>query len=107
MLDADIAAALVRATLDDTPRSFDGTALPPTAIATQTYAAQLAAILELVPESVFAEARGGVHGRHDLFLHRPIRPGEALHTLVEMHSARISRDNLRVTLLHRTSDGPA
>ena len=105
VLDADMAAALARATLDDTPRYFDGTALPPTAIATQTYAAQLAAILELVPEPVFAAARGGVHGRHDLFLHRPIRPGEALYTLVEMHSARISRGNLRVTLLHRTSDG--
>jgi acyl dehydratase len=64
----------------------------------------LAAILELVPESVFAAARGGVHGRHELLLHRPITPGEKLHTLVETHSARNARDNLRVTLLHRTYD---
>ncbi len=83
---------------------FDGTALPPTAIATQTYAPQMAAIFELVPASVFAAAHGGVHGRHDLVLHRAIRPGEELHSLVEMHSARRSKDNLRVTLLHRTYD---
>ena len=103
-LGAAMAAAFARATLDDTPQYADGTALPPTAIATQTYAAQLAAIVELVPERIFATARGGVHGRHDLVLHRPIRPDEVLHTLAEVHSARLSRDNLRVTLLHRTSD---
>jgi acyl dehydratase len=104
VLDADMAAALATATLDHTPSYFDGTALPPTAIATQTYAPQMAAIFELVPEPVFAAAHGGVHGRHDLVLHRAIRPGEELHSLVEMHSARRSKDNLRVTLLHRTYD---
>ena len=57
------------------------------------------------PKPVFAAAHGGVHGRHDLVLHRAIRPGEELHTLVETHSARRSKDNLRVTLLHRTYDG--
>jgi acyl dehydratase len=105
VLDSDMAAALAMATLDHTPSYFDGTALPPTAIATQTYAPQMAAIFELVPESVFAAAHGGVHGRHDLVLHRAIRPREELHSLVEMHSARRSKDNLRVTLLHRTYDG--
>jgi acyl dehydratase len=104
VLNADMAAALATATLDHTPSYFDGTALPPTAIATQTYAPQMAAIFELVPEAVFAAAHGGVHGRHDLVLHRAIRPGEELHSLVEMHSARTSKDNLRVTLLHRTYD---
>jgi acyl dehydratase len=104
VLDSDMAAALATATLDDTASYFDGTALPPTAIATQTYAPQMAAIFELVPEPVFAAAHGGVHGRHDLVLHRAIRPGEELHSLVEMHSARRSKGNLRVTLLHRTYD---
>jgi acyl dehydratase len=104
VLDRDMAAALATATRDDTASYFDGTALPPTAIATQTYTPQMAAIFELVPEPVFAAAHGGVHGRHDLVLHRPVRPGEALHTLVELHSARRTKENLRVTLLHRTSD---
>jgi acyl dehydratase len=104
-LGADLASAFATATLDDTAAYSDGTAVPPTAIASQTYGAQLIAILELVPASVFAAARGGVHSRHDLLLHRPIRPGEHLHTLVETHSARTSKGNLRVTLLHRTYDG--
>jgi acyl dehydratase len=104
VLDREMAAALATATLDASPSYFDGTALPPTAIATQTYAPQMAAIFELVPGPVFAAAHGGVHGRHDLILHRAIRPGEGLHTLVETHSARRSKDNLRVTLLHRTYD---
>jgi acyl dehydratase len=104
VLDTDLAAALARATLDDNPHYFDGSTLPPTAIATQTYAAQLPSILELVPAAVFAEARGAVHGQHDLLLHRPILPGEHLHTLVELHSAKPSKDNLRVTLLHRAFD---
>jgi acyl dehydratase len=105
VLDRAMATALATATLDHTPSYFDGTALPPTAIATQTYAPQMAAIFELVPEPVFAAAHGGVHGRHDLMLHRAIRPGEELHSLVETHSARRSKNNLRVTLLHRTYDG--
>jgi acyl dehydratase len=105
VLDTDLAATLARATLDDNPHYFDGSTLPPTAIATQTYAAQLPSILELVPASLFAESRGAVHGQHDLVLHRPIVPGEHLHTLVELHSAKPSKDNLRVTLLHRAFDG--
>lgn len=105
VLGSDMAAALATATLDDTASYFDGSALPPTAIATKTYTPQMAAIFELVPQAVFAAAHGGVHGRHDLVLYRAIRPGEELHTLVEMHSARRSKDNLRVTLLHRTYDG--
>lgn len=61
-------------------------------------------MLELVPESVFAEARGGVHGRHDLLLHRPIVPEETLRTVVLTHSAGSSGENLWITLLHKTYD---
>lgn len=104
VLDTDMAAAFARATLDDNPRYFDGSALPPTVIATQAYAAQLPSIFELVPAPVFAASHGGVHGRHDLLLHRPIVPGERLHTMVELHSVKPSKDNLRVTLLHQTHD---
>jgi acyl dehydratase len=104
VLDAGMARAFARATLDDTPHYGDGTALPPTAIATRAYAAQLDSIMELVPASLFAASRGGVHGQHDLLLRRSIVPGEHLHTTVELHSVKPSRDNLRVTLLHSTFD---
>ena len=66
---ADMAAALATTTRDDTASYFDGTALPPTAIATQTYAPQMAAIFELVPEPVFA---AGARRRP-----RPARSGPA------------------------------
>jgi acyl dehydratase len=61
-------------------------------------------MFQLVPESVFTAARGGVHGQHELLLYRPIVPGETLHTVVETHSARSSGENLRFTLLHKTYD---
>ena len=104
VIDAESAAAFGAATLDPNPRYFDGTALPPTAIATQAYRAQFAAMFQLVPESVFAEARGGVHGQHELLLHRPIVPDETLQTVIETHSVRPSGENLRITLLHKTYD---
>jgi acyl dehydratase len=104
VIDAASVAAFADATLDPNPRYLDGTALPPTAIATWSYRAQFAAILLLVPESVFAAARGGVHGQHELLLHRPIVPGEMLQTIIETHSARSSGENLRITLLHKTYD---
>ena len=78
--------------------------MPPSLIATQVYRAQLAAITELVPPDVFSAARSGVHGEHDLLLHRPIAPFEILHTFVETHSARPSGHNLRVTLHHSILD---
>src|ERR1700755_2732634 len=81
VLDSAAAAGLARRTLDHNPPYFNGSALPPTAIATRSYSAQLPSILELVPASVFDAARGGVHSRHDLLLHRPIVPGEDLDTM--------------------------
>ena len=100
--------ALVRqfaeATLDDNAAFRDGWLVPPGLIATQVYRAQFAAIMDLVPGDVFAAARSGVHGQHELLLHRPIASDEHLQTFVETHSARPSGDNLRVTLLHSTYD---
>jgi acyl dehydratase len=107
LLDADTGRALAGATGDDNPRYLGGTALPPTLLATQAYRAQFAAMLELVPEPVFAAARSGVHGQHDLLLHRTVVPGEKLCTVVETHSARTAGDNLAITLLHTTTDSAA
>ncbi|MFZ0250393.1 MAG: MaoC/PaaZ C-terminal domain-containing protein [Acidimicrobiales bacterium] len=107
VLDAGMGAALALATGDSNQRYVEGTALPPTLLATQAYRAQFAAMLELVPEPVFAAARSGVHGQHDLLLHRPVVPGEKLCTVVETHSARAAGDNLRITFLHITTDSNA
>ena len=85
-------------------RFRDGQVVPPSLVATQVYRAQLAAITELVPEKIFSAARSGVHGQHDLLLHRPIASDERLHTVVETHSAAPAGDNLRVTLRHLNLD---
>ena len=92
------------ATLDENPAFRDGRLVPPSLIATQVYRTQFAAIMELVPDDVFSAARSGVHGQHELLLHRPIASDENLRTFVETHSARPSGDNLRVTLHHSTLD---
>jgi acyl dehydratase len=68
--------------------------VPPGLIATQIYRAQFAAITQLVPDDIFSAARSGIHGQHDLLLHRPIASDENLHTFVEHHSTLDDRDIL-------------
>jgi acyl dehydratase len=99
-LSPDLVRQFAEATLDASQQFRDGQLVPPILMATQVYRAQFAAMKELVPEGIFAVARSGLHGQHDLLLHRPIAPDESLYTFVETHSARPSGDNLRVTLHH-------
>ena len=103
-LGSDRVRQFAEATHDTCHELGDGLVVPPSMIATQVYRAQLAAITTLVPDDVFAPARSGVHGQHDLLLHRPISSTEELRTFVDTHSARPSRDNLRVTLHHSVLD---
>ena len=42
----------------------------------------------LVPAGLEASATGGVHGEHDLVVHRPTAPGESLRTNAELHGTR-------------------
>ena len=103
-LDSELVRQFTEATLDDNQLFRDGRLVPPSLVATQVYRSQFAAITELVPNDVFSAARSGVHGQHDLLLHRPIAADEKLHTFIETHSARPSGDNLRVTLHHSILD---
>ena len=103
-LGQEIVRCFAEATLDDVHQLCDGQLVPPSLVATQVYGAQCTAMAELVPPDVFSAARSGVHGEHDLLLHRPIAADETLHTFSRTHSARPSGPNLRVTLLHSTFD---
>jgi acyl dehydratase len=76
----------------------------PAAIVTQIWEAQNAARAAAVPEWLQQEAAGGVHGEHDVVLHRPIVPGEPLRTWVEAHGARPAGRNALVTLRYVTLD---
>jgi acyl dehydratase len=103
-LGPDLVRQFAEATGDHSPMVRDGRTVPPCLLATQTFRAQYAAIKELVPERIFATARSGVHGEHELLVHRAIGPDESLHVFVETHSARPSGENLRVTLRHLILD---
>jgi acyl dehydratase len=104
----DLAVDLIRgfatATKDPNPRYLEAQAVPPTLLATMIYRPQAASMSELVPASVLARARSGVHGQHEIVLHRALVPGERLVGFVEPYSVRPARENLRVTFRHPAYD---
>jgi acyl dehydratase len=103
-LGPDLVRRFAEATLDPSPLVRDGQVVPPCLLATQSFRAQYAAVTELVPEPVFSAARSGVHGEHELLVHRVVSSEERLHSFVEMYSARPSGEHLRVTLRHLVHD---
>ena len=57
-----------------------------------------------MPADLQAQAVGGVHGEHDVVLHRPVVPGEPLRIWVDGHSARPAGRNAAVTLHYTALD---
>ncbi len=51
-----------------------------------------------LPESVWQHVRGGVHGEHDIVLHRPLVPGEPLETWSQISAVRTSRAGTQVVM---------
>jgi len=103
-LDADLIRRYAAATTDPSPRVRAGEAVPPVAIVTQIWDAQNAGRDALIPDEVKETSSGGVHGEHDVVLHRPIVPGEPLVTWVEGVAARPAGRNAAVTLCYSTLD---
>ena len=103
-VDRDLVRRYAAATADPSPGVRAGEAVPAVAIATQIWDAQNAARAAAVPAWLQQEASGGVHGEHDIVLHRPIVPGEPLRTWVEAHGARPAGRNALVTLRYVTLD---
>jgi acyl dehydratase len=79
----------------------------PLAIVTQIWEAEGAGRNALVPEELRAAATGGVHGEHDVVLHRPVVVGEPLATWVAAHGMRPAGRNSLVTLRFETRDADA
>ncbi|OHV32752.1 hypothetical protein BCD49_28310 [Pseudofrankia sp. EUN1h] len=104
-LDADLIRRYAVATGDRSARTRAGLAVPAVAIVTQIWAAQEAGRGALVGREVQASASGGVHGEHDVVLHRPLVPGEPLRTWVHGFAARPVGRNALVTLRYSTLDG--
>src|SRR3954447_4937427 len=78
-LDPELVAAYAAATGDTSPLVRAGRAVPATFPVVLVFDAQTAANGD-VPAVVWEQARTGVHGEHDIVLHRPLVPGETLDT---------------------------
>jgi acyl dehydratase len=103
-LDSDLLRRYAAATADPSPAVQAGTAVPPVVLATQVWDAQTEARAALVPAELQRSASAGVHGEHDVVLHRPLVPGEPLRTWVEGHGARLAGRNALVSLRYATVD---
>lgn len=103
-LTADLIRRYAEATRDPNPGPLAGTVVPPAAIVTQIWVAQQAGFGSLVSGEVRDTMTGGVHGEHDIVLHRPIEPGEGLRTWVEGHGSRRGGRHNLITLRYVTYD---
>jgi acyl dehydratase len=102
--DPDFVRRFAAATRDPSSRVQAGEVAPSATLVAQIWDAQTAGRTALVPEELQLSATGGVHGEHDLVLHRPIAPGESLRILVEGHGARTAGRNCLVTLRYSAID---
>jgi acyl dehydratase len=103
-LTTDLIRRYAEATRDPNPGPLAGAVVPPAAIVTQIWEAQQAGFGSLVSEKVRDTMTGGVHGEHDIVLHRPIEPGEGLRTWVEGHGSRRAGRHSLITLRYVTYD---
>ena len=86
-----------RATNDTNALVAGGDAVPATFPVILIFDAQWAANAA-VPKSVYQSGRNGVHGEHEVLLHRPLVPGETLETFSEPFAVRNTRAGARVVL---------
>jgi acyl dehydratase len=103
-LDPDLVRRYAEATRDPSRAVRSGAAVPPVAVVTQIWGAQEEGRAAAVPAELQRAAAGGVHGEHDVVLHRPIVPGEPLQIWVEGHGSRPAGRNSLVTLRYRALD---
>jgi acyl dehydratase len=90
-----VVAAYAAATSDTSPTVLAGEAVPATFPVVLVFQGVNDALADL-PQEVWDRARGGVHGEHDIVLHRPLVLGERLETWATLSAVRQSRAGLRV-----------
>ncbi len=93
----EIIAAYAAATGDQTAAVLAGLAVPAAFPVILVFAPQEAARAD-VPETVWQRVRGGVHGEHDIVLHRPLVPGERLDTSSWISAVRTSRAGTQIVV---------
>jgi acyl dehydratase len=96
-LDPVMIARYAAATGDRTATVLNGRATPSVFPVILVFTANEAARSDL-GESVWERVRGGVHGAHDIVLHRPLLPGEQLQTWSQISAVRTSRSGTQVVM---------
>ncbi len=96
-LDPSVIAQYVAATNATDAPVVAGDAVPATFPVILIFDAQWAANAA-VPKSVYRSGRNGVHGEHEVLMHRPLVPGETLTTFSAPFAVRNTRAGARVVL---------
>ena len=102
--DIDLLARYAAATRDPSPRAQRGEVVPPVALVTEIWDAQQAGRVALVAPEILEGMTGGVHGEHEVLLHRPVVPGEQLRVFVEGSGSRPAGNKSLVTLRYTIVD---
>src|SRR6478609_6374064 len=90
-------AAYAAATGDHTAAVLDGRAVPAVFPVILIFTPEEAARAD-VPEDVWQHVRGGVHGEHDIVVHRPLVPGERLDTSAWLSAVRTTRAGTQIVV---------
>jgi acyl dehydratase len=93
----EVIAAYAAATGDRTAAVLDGLGVPAVFPVILVFTPQEAARAD-VPDAVWQRVRGGVHGGHDIVLHRPLVPGERLDTSSWISAVRTSRAGTQIVV---------
>jgi acyl dehydratase len=96
-LDPEMIARYAAATGDSTASVLDGAAVPAVFPVLLVFAGVEAARADL-PDAAYQGARGGVHGEHDIVLHRPLVPGEPLQTWSQISAVRTTTAGTQVVM---------
>jgi acyl dehydratase len=96
-LDSQVVAAYAAATGDQTAAVLAGRGVPAVLCVILVFGAQDAARADL-PAAVWEHTRGGVHGEHDIVLHRPLAADEPLDTWSQISAVRTSRAGTHVVV---------
>jgi acyl dehydratase len=93
----DAIAAYAAATGDDTALVLAGHAVPAMFPVILDFEPVETARADL-PADVWQRTRGGVHGEHDIVLHRPLLPDETLDTWAQISAVRTTRSGTQVAV---------
>jgi acyl dehydratase len=103
--DPDEIVAFAHAINDPNQLYLDGEATPPTYAVVPVFPAFMGATP--IPPQALEGSIGGVHGTHDLYVHKPIKPGTHLHTTSDRIAVATSKAGMNITvkLVSRDDDG--